>query len=709
METKDVQAVKYKMTKAKERCMENFRSLHSHLQVLSKEDLKGTRIEHGFKRAFMSLFGQDDDIFTNESSKSGNDTDTDDADIRLIYDEEPMAENSVAKLLAENEHLHKENEHLRQTYKDLYDSIKKTRVQTKDHNDSLIVQLNNKYTENANLKAQLQEKVFAIAALKNELRKLKGNSVDTKHAKPPVLGKPVLQPLKNQSVVRQPNAFKSERPKILKPRFASQVDVKKDLSKPVTTHYLPKEREYAFAKPHHMITSSESRISSKNMPRFSSNDMVHNHYLDEVRKKIQERDRNSKTSVMPSASPQNTTNGSKPKPRSNNQTSRSLHVSKSSCVTSNVVPLVDHSRNSSPFFDSKHFVCSTCQKCVFNANHDAFITKFLKEVNSRAKNQSHKIRNSNKPVEQKSHTQKPLRHIFTRHMFSPNKTSDVYEKTSPRFDLSKVDYKLPHGSNVDISKIHECKQTLDLTAGTSINVQKKQRIDLSVGTSYNVKKENLRVWLLKRMISQKPVQKTVTFEQHGSSLPRTTTSTEVPTADMIVMMSMIELESIFGPLFDEYFNGENQVVSKYSAVTSVDTSDKRQHQPDSTSSTSTLATTVTANGNFDLWVPTGKIFVSCTSKADSDSTLGSNIDISKIHECKQTRDLSAGTSINVQKEQSFDLSAETSVEVDLKLISIMTFDQNGSSLAPQRQQKVHSAIYDNYVGHDRLESLFGLC
>ncbi|GKC11531.1 hypothetical protein Tco_1008313 [Tanacetum coccineum] len=62
---KDVQAIKYKMSKAKERCMAYFRSLHSHLQVLYKEDLKGTRIEHGFKRAFiMSLFGQDVDTFT---------------------------------------------------------------------------------------------------------------------------------------------------------------------------------------------------------------------------------------------------------------------------------------------------------------------------------------------------------------------------------------------------------------------------------------------------------------------------------------------------------------------------------------------------------------------------------------------------------------------------------------------------------------------
>nr|GFD13298.1 hypothetical protein [Tanacetum cinerariifolium] len=79
---------------------------------------KGTRIEHGFKRSFMSLFGQDADTFTSiillnvdhlqkqldkdefqeDGSMTafwgwnqGNDTDADDADIRPIYDEEPMA------------------------------------------------------------------------------------------------------------------------------------------------------------------------------------------------------------------------------------------------------------------------------------------------------------------------------------------------------------------------------------------------------------------------------------------------------------------------------------------------------------------------------------------------------------------------------------------------------------------------------------------
>ncbi|GKC37127.1 hypothetical protein Tco_1049511, partial [Tanacetum coccineum] len=417
-----------------------------------------------------------------DSSKSGNDTNADDADIRPIYDEEQMAESydnqkteyskqslesknillkkTVAQfqkdftrmeahcialeLKYQNQALKsgqhgqilnetsnkakiekeidvqetinielehsvakvcKENETLKQHYKDLYDSIKITRSKTTEQTTSLLA-------NNAELKAQIQEKVFAIAALKNDLWKLKGNSVDTKFDKTSVLGKPVLPSIRNQSVVRQPNAFKSERPQMSKPRFASQVDVNNNLSRPVTQHYLPKRRESIFAKPDHMIASSESRNSSKNMPRFSSNDMVHNHYLDEARKKTQERDRNSKTTWIPTGK----------------------------------------------LFDS----------CT-----------------------------------------------------------------------SKDDSEPTHGSNVDIPNIHESKQTLDLSA-------------------------------------------------------------EVPTSNMIVMTLMPELESLFGPLFDEYLNGENQVVLKSSAVTTADASVKRQQQPDSISSTSTLATSVTANENFDL-------------------------------------------------------------------------------------------------------------
>nr|GEW20518.1 hypothetical protein [Tanacetum cinerariifolium] len=187
------------------------------------------------------------------------------------------------------------------------------------------------------------------------------------------------QPLRNQSVVRQPTAFKSERPRFSKPRCDSQVDLHNDLSKPVTTHYLSKEREAASAKPHHMIASSNSRISSSNMSKFSSNDMVHNHNLEEAKKKTQERSRNSEPSLMPSARTKSTANGSKPMPRRNTQTSRNWPASKNSFVTTKTLPIAEHSRNSRNFSDSKHFICSTCQKCVFSANHDSCVTKFLKE------------------------------------------------------------------------------------------------------------------------------------------------------------------------------------------------------------------------------------------------------------------------------------------------------------------------------------------
>ncbi|GJW48934.1 actin-binding, cofilin/tropomyosin type protein, partial [Tanacetum coccineum] len=192
--------------------------------------------------------GQHGQFLKAKTNEANVQNDIDKTEIELVH--------SVAKLLLENEHLKK-------NYKDLYDSIRKTR-----------------------------EKVFAIAALKNELRKSTGYSVDTKFEKTSIImGKPPLQPLRNQSVVRQPNAFKSERPNFSNPWFASQVDVKNDLSKPVTPNYLSKVRELDFAKLHNVIASSESRNSSKNMPRFSSNNMVHNHYLEEAKKKTHERDR----------------------------------------------------------------------------------------------------------------------------------------------------------------------------------------------------------------------------------------------------------------------------------------------------------------------------------------------------------------------------------------------------------------------------------
>nr|GEZ85957.1 retrovirus-related Pol polyprotein from transposon TNT 1-94 [Tanacetum cinerariifolium] len=76
----------------------------------------------------------------------------------------------VSKLIAENEHL-------KQTYKKLYDSIKSARIRSKEQCDDLINQVNLKSMEISDLTASLQEKNLVIIALKNALRKLKGNAL----------------------------------------------------------------------------------------------------------------------------------------------------------------------------------------------------------------------------------------------------------------------------------------------------------------------------------------------------------------------------------------------------------------------------------------------------------------------------------------------------------------------------------------------------
>nr|GEW42135.1 hypothetical protein [Tanacetum cinerariifolium] len=76
----------------------------------------------------------------------------------------------VTKLVAENKHL-------KQTYKQLCDSIKSSCVRSKEQYNDLIKQVNIKSAENSNLNASLQEKVLVITALKETLSKLKGKAI----------------------------------------------------------------------------------------------------------------------------------------------------------------------------------------------------------------------------------------------------------------------------------------------------------------------------------------------------------------------------------------------------------------------------------------------------------------------------------------------------------------------------------------------------
>ncbi|GJY50192.1 hypothetical protein Tco_0440148 [Tanacetum coccineum] len=225
------------------------------------------------------------------------------------------------------------------------------------------------------LKAQLQEKVIAISELKKLIDKMKGKNVDTNFGKPSILGKPPLQPIKNQPVIRQPTAFKYERSS-----FSKNIGL-----------------------PLKLLTKM-----------FSQNQSLH---------------------ILGLKLP-NTASERTPKPRNSYQQPRNWPPSMSSRVSNKVVNTTEPPRNSKPFLNSRNLACPTCKKCIYNANHDACILQYLSEVNSRASAQTKGAQSSKSTkryilVDKKSDTKKHERRIFTGHRFSLNKPSSVYVKTTP--------------------------------------------------------------------------------------------------------------------------------------------------------------------------------------------------------------------------------------------------------------------------------------
>ncbi|GKC93888.1 hypothetical protein Tco_1159330 [Tanacetum coccineum] len=69
-------------------------------------------------------------------------------------------------------------------------------------------------------------------------------------------------------------------------------------------------------------------------------------------------------------------------------------------------------------------------------------------------------------------------------------------------------------------------------------------------------------------------------------------------------------------------------------------------------------------------VPTGKIFTSSTTTVDSEPPHGSNTDTTNLYICIQNLDSSAGTSINVQEEQTLNLNADSPFNLKKERIKV---------------------------------------
>ncbi|GKD69135.1 hypothetical protein Tco_1323225 [Tanacetum coccineum] len=287
--------------------MVSFQRLHSHLKLLSSNHLKGNQTECGFKRAFVTLFGQDVDTFTGTMFLN-----MDQLEKQLDKEEFQEIGSMAAFKVLETQfrtfiksRIYLDDEYVIMTRKYF---LEYTQLEIPEFYDTLIQHMESMQTT--------EEKVDTSNALDASLVDIKSSGTESGE---------------QDTSSRSGNDA-----------HADDADIR-----PIYDEEpMAEERDSAVIKPHHVSASSESRNSTKNMPIFSSNDMVHNQYLDETRKKKQEKGRNSEPSIIPSTRLQSTANGRKPKPRIDNQKSRNWPASKTSYVTIKTVLIAKHSRNS---------------------------------------------------------------------------------------------------------------------------------------------------------------------------------------------------------------------------------------------------------------------------------------------------------------------------------------------------------------------------
>ncbi|GJZ57107.1 integrase, catalytic region, zinc finger, CCHC-type containing protein [Tanacetum coccineum] len=254
----------------------------------------------------------------------------------------------------------------------------------KENQSNVFLKEREQYFEIQDLKAQLQDKGIAISELKKLIEKMKGKSVETKFEK--------------SSVIRQPNAFKSQRQSILgkpaifsdslaktdfsKSKSVTTQNVSHDFSKPVTAQILPQNMLQIF-KNTNVIAPGMYKVHTKpnqtRTPRLPQD-------IRKTNKRV-----SFSTGVIP------TTSVSRPQLKSNQLEDRVM-PNNSQGKKQNVE---DHHRNFK-FSNNKtsvtacndslnaktsnvNFVCVTCGKCVLNDNHDLCVLHYINGVNSRTR------------------------------------------------------------------------------------------------------------------------------------------------------------------------------------------------------------------------------------------------------------------------------------------------------------------------------------
>ncbi|GJZ15957.1 integrase, catalytic region, zinc finger, CCHC-type containing protein [Tanacetum coccineum] len=337
-------------------------------------------------------------------------------------------DHKVSKLIAENEHL-------KQTYKQLYDSIKPTRIRSKEQCDALINQVNQKSVEIFDLNVSLQEQGLVITALKDELRKLKekglADNVVTKHTIAPEMLKIDVETLNPRSLNNRSAHFDylkhtQEEAVILRDIVElgkSQHPLNNSLDSALAVTLKNKGKRVRFTEP---VTSSGNTHPKTDS---SSNLVSNKHAL-------------CSTGVRPSTSASgsqplgNTKNDKIQRPSSSTlknkveahpRTVKSSLKNKNSVVEPKGTANVQHSKLN----ENSELLCVKCNGYMLSDIHDLCVLDFINDVNARAKSKS--IKKSSKRK-----VWKPTGKVFTNIRYTWRPTSRTFTIVGNTCPLTRI-------------------------------------------------------------------------------------------------------------------------------------------------------------------------------------------------------------------------------------------------------------------------------
>ncbi|GJT82569.1 hypothetical protein Tco_1056911 [Tanacetum coccineum] len=288
--------------------------------------------------------------------------------------------------------LNAENEHLKQTYKQLYDSIKSARIRSKEQCDDLINQVNLKSVENSDLNASLQEKVLVITTLKDNLRKLKGKDVVddavTSHPIDPKMLKVDVASLapklwNNRTAHSDYIRHTQEQTMILREiveQGKSLNPLNNSLDYALVVTPINKTKRVRFTEPvtssgntNTKITSSSNLVS--NIPMLSSTGV--NLSTSASGSKPSGNTKKDKIQQTPSSTQKN-------KIEAQPRTGRSSLINKNCAVKLREPASVKNSKINV----NSDLKCATCNGCLFSDNHHSCVLDFINKVNAHVKSKS---------------------------------------------------------------------------------------------------------------------------------------------------------------------------------------------------------------------------------------------------------------------------------------------------------------------------------